>query len=400
MKFEFELNEQEQNTLDRLNRGSAIGPVNFLLIVLACFLPSLVGLMYLQMWGVLLVGATIMLMAGLVPALMTLRKKSASPALPRSVMLTPMGLMETHASSRSILKWNHVDDLMEINDGFAFGRHARFTLLPKRIIEQQGESIQVVRDLLARYRNVPERPNEPVELFRERFSGQNSGQVWHYNIERNDLRGLFQSALMPVSETEFAYREVLNSDKKTTNRSAIFLLVLLVLALLLVASSIPQSTENVSLLMAICLVPFMLMVGAAIWLRKRSFRNLPMIRKESYRVGLFHDGWAAGNADVCTFHRWCKGTRFFLSRGFIGFRIESGVINIVPRRAIGENQEVFDFVRLAMKLKQESLLRESGSSEFGDVPMATLSGSDPTDANNPWASPISKTSDNKADSDN
>jgi len=170
-------------------------------------------------------------------------------------------------------------------------------------------------------------------------------------------------------------------------------------AVFLIASSIPQGTQNTGMILATSIVPFLLLVGTAVWLRRRAIRNLPLIRKESYIVGLFPDGWAAGNENVCTFHKWCESTRFFLSYAFVGFRIESGVVNIIPRRAIGENQQVFDFVRLAMKLKQESLLRDSGISEFDAIPMATPSGSNPEESNNPWASPISGAAIRKA-SDN
>ena len=344
------------------------------------------------MWGILILGATIMFLVGIVPLLMALRKNSSPPALPRSVELTPMGVAETHASSRSFIKWNHVDGLIEIAEGFAFCRHARFTLLPNRVIQEHSETTQAVRDLLAKFRNVPARPNEPVELFQQRFLRATSSPTWSYDIERSDLRSLFRSALMPVSEDQFAYSEVLKSEKKTGNASVFALLALMLMAILLIASSIPRGTQNVVVVLAICVVPFVLMVGAAIWIRKRSIRSLPRINKESYRVGLFPDGWGAGNEDVCTFHKWCQGTRFFLSQGFIGFRIESGVVNILPRRAIGENQEVFDFVRLAMKLKQESLLRDSGENqigknEFGAAPMASPGSPDASQANNPWETP-------------
>ncbi len=397
MKFEFRLNEHEQKKLAHINRGNGLTPRQFLLLVFACFVPSLIGLFFMQMWGVLLVGGTMTALAAAVPLLMTLRKSTTTMDLPRTVTLTPMALVETHANSRSFIKWNHVDDLMEFEEGFVFGRHGRFTMLPMRVIEEQAPDLQQVRDLLAKHRNVPDRPNEPVSLFQERFAEGSSSPTWNYVIQRDDLRGLFESTLMPVSESEFMYEEVLRRKKRTMNFSAIIFLVLLLMAVVLIVGSIPRGIANPGLILVLSITPFLLLIGTAVWLRRRAIRNLPLIRKEAHVLGLFPDGWAAGNENVCAFHKWCPGTGFFLSRDFVGFRIESGVVNIVPRRAIGENQQVFDFVRLAMKLKQESLLRDSDNTEFEDVPMATPLGSaDRDESNNPWATPLAGMTHRKA----
>lgn len=393
MKFEFTLNEQERKKLERINRGRPVGPLHFMLIIIGCFLPSILGVAWLQMWEILAVGGTLVLLASLIPLLRSLQIRKPKPhkSLPRSIELTPVGMAVGHGNSHWFVKWNHVEDLLEMEDGFLFGRQSRFTLLPLRVITEAGESVDQVRDSIGQYRNVPENPNEPIEKYQRLFAGRSLIFKWNYEIERHDLVKATTSTLVPVHEKSFEYKEVTRSGTQSSLVVKIVIGLMILIAGALIVTSLPN-VKNQTLILAICFVPFLLLIGAAALIRRRAIRNLPLIRREAYEIGLFQDGWASGNENVCTFHKWQKDTRFFLLPDFVGIRIESGVVNIIPKRAIGENPAVFDFVSLAIRLKREALGEASGKPLIGQVPEAELVRlaelAKEVDASNPYASPV------------
>ena len=152
MQFEFEYNPAERKRYDKLNFSRAVGPATFALLWCLCFVPTALCLIWMEMWSVVITGIVFVLLASMVPAIVKFR--STTREFPRSIAFTPVGKRETVGSTRGFIKWNSLDEVIETNDDFLFSRHHRFTMLPKRVIDDQ--QLEALRESIKLWRNQPE----------------------------------------------------------------------------------------------------------------------------------------------------------------------------------------------------------------------------------------------------
>ena len=89
-QFEFEYNAKERNRIDRLNTPHSVGPGIFAVLWCLCFTPTILCLMWLQMWSVAVTCAVFVLLASMVP-LWALLRGTTRDELKRKIELTPVG---------------------------------------------------------------------------------------------------------------------------------------------------------------------------------------------------------------------------------------------------------------------------------------------------------------------
>ncbi len=314
----------------------------------------------MQMWTILATAAVLVAMSAMVPVLTPKRLKTSSPP-DRTVALSAVGLRTTCGATVSSMKWASVEEVLESEDGFLFGRRQRYTMLPKRVLNEN--QVQEVRDFIASSRNQPALANEPLKMYRQLFGASELQQTWQFNLTQNDLVAATRNHMLPIDERTFNHRVIESTLGKPKLWPVFVIAVIVLFALLLIVSSLPRGAPSQQTVVGIVLVaiPFVMMLIAAKWLRWNAGRKMPLLQEEGYFLRLFAGGWAIGNEDLVTFHGWSRATDFFLSRFFIGIRSDHGLTNIVPIRAFMDGTDklgVYNFLAQAIELRQDWLKKQ------------------------------------------
>ena len=359
MKFEFEYNLVERKSLDRLNNRHAVGPGRFGLLWCACFVPTAVCLMWLNMWTVVIAGLVLVLMASFVPAIFRLRG-AAAHEFPRSIELSPVGKREICGDTTAFVKWNSMDEFIEREKDFLFTRNERYSLLPKRVIAT--EQIPELRDRVAQWRNYPEASTEPIQMFSQLLDDDGS-QNWEFELRREDLVQAAQSSsIRPVFDEKFSFKDIQASRRSRRWMTILAFGLLLKLALILIVSSLPPNRMEMGpIILFLCLNPFVLLLAMGFGIRRRGIRGVPRFSNETYRVRLFDGGWVIGNEDLAAFNKWNERSIFYLAKEFIGIRTDLALIHVMPIRGFGGVDGVWQFLDRAIRLKRNWLHQKSGN---------------------------------------
>ena len=108
----------------------------------------------MQMWSILIAGGILVVMASLVPLLSRFRI-AAVQEFDREIELNDIGKREICGSSNFFVKWNQVDDVVETGQDILFSRNQRYTMLPKRLLDDV--QLKQFRSMIAHWRNQTER---------------------------------------------------------------------------------------------------------------------------------------------------------------------------------------------------------------------------------------------------
>lgn len=398
MKFTFTYNSKDRKQLDRLNHREWFGPLGFAGMWVICFIPTVIGLVVLQLWTILLTVLVLVGISGLVPLLTPKLNLNRREPL-RSIELTSVGKRETCGDSTSMLKWKSIDEVFESQHAFLFSRNQRYSLLPKR--EIKDEQLQPLRDFIAQSRNQPASANEPLAMYRSLFEPAESQQTWRFDLTQADLAASLRSPMLPIEESLFQYHVVAAAMKRRGYGAMFVLPTICLLAVFLIATSIPVAVVDLQFSVGVFSVvaPFVMMVLAAKWLLRKAARKMPYVRDEGYRVRLFAGGWAMGNGDVVAFHGWNDRAIFFLSRVFVGIRTDYGLVNLMPIRGFGSGDDglgVYNFLARAIELKGQRMRVDSSADTIAplqsNIPIATVISADDRFERNPYEPPVADSS--------
>ena len=353
-----------------------------------CFLPTVLGLIWFQMWSVVIAGAILVVMAGLVPIFAKLRS-TPPPELSRSIELTPVGKREKCGDSTTFVKWNSIDEILETDTDFLFTRNSRFTMLPKRVVGD--ENLQTIRDQIAFWRNQPEGATEPIEMYRRLFQSVNTAgsQIWSFKLSREDLIAATRSTtIRPISESTFSFKDVDASIKSRRWISILlFGLILKVAFLLIYASLPPNKLEWLPLVLFLCFNPFVLLIAMGFWIRWRGIKSVPRFTPEEYQVRLCDGGWAIGNEDLVAFNIWNHKSILYLAAECVGIRSDLALIHVMPSRAFGGKDGLWQFLDRAIRLKKAWLQRKSDEGKDTQTAIEVDNGEQPDEPVNPYRSP-------------
>ena len=373
-EFEYQYNVAEQKRFDTLNRTSPLGVGKFALAWCVCFAPSLLCLLWLQMWTIAATVAVFVAIASFVPLLVKFRSKPVR--LERTMKLGPVGMLNSVGTARSFQKWNSVDEIIETEHSFLFSRHQRYSVLPKRVIEDS--QLDGLRQQIGVWRNHPKDPHLPVEMYRSMLQTETEpgDVIWEITINREELVAVSKSKIRLVDESSFSFRDVESSRRNTRWRGPITIGIMLMLAGFLVITSLPPNRLNwASLAIFVCLNPLVLLFSLAYWIRAKGIRGIPRFHPETYRLRLLDGGWAIGNEDLVNFNAWTPQTAFFLSPKHVGIRSDFGLIHVLPAGDLGSRDGVWQFLTRAIRLKKDWLADEI--SDPTDSVVATVANNDP-----------------------
>ena len=399
MNFEFQYNAAERKRIDRLNLPFAVGPARFALLWCCCFIPTMLCLIWLQMWSVVTAGVGLVIAAGLVPAIVKFRA-AKEKEFTRQIELTPVGKREKCGTSMTFVKWNHIDEIIETDHDFLFSRNSRFTLLPKRVIGGEPEvgdrrhenQFQTLREQIAVWRNEPASPTEPTEMYRSLFEPPDPAQPWQFTLARDDLVTAVRSSIRVVNDSTFSYKDIVTARKSRRWFSLIVIGLILKLSLVMILFSLPPNRIGLGpLAVFICFNPIVLLVGMSFWIRWQAVRGVPRFQPEQYSVRLFEGGWAIGNEDLVAFNGWNERSIFFLASKFVGIRTDLGLIHVMPMRGFQGEDGVWQFLNRAVHLKKNWLRKKSVEETDTQTAVAVDNEEDPNLPVNPYRSPSVKT---------
>lgn len=384
-RFEFEYNAQERKRIDHLNAPRSVGPFRFGVLWCLCFAPTVLCLLWLQMWSVVIAGITLVLMASLVPALMKLRG-AAPQEFKRSMELTPVGKREIVGDSTTFVKWNATDEIIEANDSFLFCRNDRYSLLPKRVIET--DLLQSLRDQIAKWRNEPKAATEPLEMYRQLFLNSDL-QTWRFVLSREDLVTATKStSIRPVNDQAFRFSDIKPKKKMPFWLSLVLVGLLLKAGLVLILASIPPNRMDLlPMVIFLCLNPFVLLFAAAYWVRWLGVKSVPRLNADELHLRLFEGGWAIGNEDLVAFNQWNERSTFYHAQEFLGIRSDLALIHILPMRGFGSADVAWQFLDRAIQLKKSWLERKSGQAMDTQTAIAVDNGEEDRQPVNPYRAP-------------
>ena len=238
-EFEFQYNDAERKRHNELNVMNGIGPAKFAAIWCLCFLPSIISLLWLQMWSVALTTIAFVVAASFVPLIVKLRSQKPAEH-PRTMKLTSVGTLISVGGSRGFQKWNSVDEVTESKDDFLFSRNQRYSLLPKRVIGQ--DQLAELRQQIAVWRNQPQDPHLPVEMYRSFFQSDHTGPMWDVALNRDELVSASKSnSLRLVNERSFGFKDVEAASQFSKWRTQAALCFLVALAVFLIVVSLPPN---------------------------------------------------------------------------------------------------------------------------------------------------------------
>jgi len=389
MLFEFQYNVAERKRYDQLNHSHAISPTTFALVWCLCFVPTVLCLVWMKMWAVVITGIVLILMASLVPAIIKFR--STKREFPRSIEFTSVGKCETIGASRGFVKWDSVDEVIETKDDFLFSRNHRFTMLPKRVIDE--DQLEPLRNKIRLWRNQPEASNQPIEMFGRLFNAELPMPTWQFALGREELMAATKStSIKMLNEDTFSFKDVeaANKPRRRWIKYLVIGLCLKLLFWLLLASLPPNRIDLAPIVLFLCFNPLVLLFAMAWWIRRRGISAVPRFRADHYQVRLLDGGWAVGNEDVVVFNAWNERSILYVAKEFVGIRSDAAVIHILPAHAFGGIDGVWQFIDKAIRLKKDWLHRKSEDETDVQEAEALDNGEDGTNLVNPYRSPSVK----------
>lgn len=384
-RFEYEYTQAERKRYDKLNAGSAVGPSLFALVWCLCFLPTVLCLLWLQLWSVASTVVVFVLVASFVPAIVNFRTRKFEHL--RTTELNPVGRVESVGASRGLQKWDSVDEVIETKSDFLFSRHQRFSLLPKRVVPE--DQIDMLREQVTAWRNRPKDSNIPVEMYRNIFQGEGSSPTWEMLLTRDDLVAAAKSnSIRVVNEGTFSFKDIETVDKSSRWVTWLTMGVLFKLALVLIFASLPPNRLDwASLACFVCLNPLVLLVAMGWWIRRRGYRSIPRFNSEHYKLRLLDGGWAIGTEDVVNFNGWTERTAFYLGKECIGIRSDFAVIHVLPSRNFSGPDGKWQFLNQAIRLKNAWLSRKTNPQPDVQEAVVVDNETESVDGVNPYRSP-------------
>jgi hypothetical protein len=392
MNFDFQYNAAERKRIDRLNLPFAVGPAKFAFLWCCCFIPTVLCLLWLQMWSVVTAGVGLIVAAGLVPAMARFRA-GAAEEFSRQIELTPVGKREKCGTSTTFVKWNHIDEIIETQHDFLFSRNHRFSVLPKRVVERliEDDQLQSLREQIGRWRNEPADSTEPSEMYRKLFGQSEPTQKWQFDLHREDLVTAARSQIRLVHDSTFSYKDVVAAGKSRRWLSMLLIGLILKLSLVMIFLSLPPNRMSLGpMVVFICFNPIVLLVAMSLWIRWQAIKGVPRFPAESYSIRLLEGGWAIGNEDIVAFNGWSERSVFFLAEKFIGIRTDFGLIHVMPKRAFQGPDGVWQFLDRAVRLKKNWLQQKSPQETDTQTVASVDNVEDSNQPVNPYRSPSVK----------
>lgn len=343
------------------------------------------------MWSVVVAGAVLVLMAGFVPIIATLRRKPPQE-FSRSIELTPVGKREKCGDSTTFVKWNSIDEVLENETDFLFTRNSRYTMLPKRAVGE--DKLQMIRDQVAVWRNQPESSTEPIEMFQRLFqSGTPASQTWKFKLTREDLIAATRSnSIRSINEATFSFKDVEATAKSRRWLSILLFGVILKVAFVLIYASLPPNRlQWLPLVLFLCFNPFILLIAMGFWIRWRGIKGVPRFTPDEYNLRLCDGGWAIGNEDLVAFNAWNHKSILYLSKECIGIRSDLALIHVMPARAFGGKDGQWQFLDQAIRLKKNWLRKKLDQGKDTQTAIELDNGEEPDQPVNPYRSPSVKT---------
>jgi hypothetical protein len=360
----------------RLNKTGVVARWRNYLLVAATLLPSAMVLFFLGSWYATLwvaVAMAVMLCFGVYRFFWPL------VLFPMSQHVDSFEVkMAARTVSRSVTqwKWERIEEYRETRKDFQFWRLDFCSTVPKRALS--AEQKQEQSELIAKVQQEPAGDSPPLPLFCERILGDGGYPVYQFQYRAADVSQILDSPLKP-------YRSV---PASTIRRSRwrvwvqyAFLAFVSVFGCVAILRMVGQQNIVGSFLrdVLICAIPFFilpLIMRAYARFRKPRLFKLP---SDEISVRLCPDGVAMGASDFISFVHWNDVTSLYTNDHFIGFRTIHHMIQIVPKRAIGEEAEVERFLKTAASLK-----------EVADREAATVVQSEPVHSDNPYQAPMSQ----------
>lgn len=370
MKFEFQLEQEEKDYLNKLNKVRMTTPLKLIGVITAAVSPSILILVLLESWfvlGLAILFVSILLWTGV-------RQLQRPPAkVDRGIALSPTAITETVGKARTTIKWDRVDDIRESRFGFLFERKDRFSLLPRRVMD--STQADEVREFLLKIRNEPENGHLPLPEFNDYFIHRDGGEAHRYKYRDDDVGNNFAPLIVRINPKELSVNDVARRMKPRKNWFRFALLALSVVPLGILTSMAMHNHDFSAGLMIVALTfPFLFLFGGSLFERWITRRNLPRIPREENVVRILTDGWAVGDENAVSFSRWSKSTEFFLSQTFVGIRSESQIVQLIPVRAFFSSDAqkgprskqqrredataVFNFLQNAINAWREQILED------------------------------------------
>lgn len=371
MKFEFEYTEEEKAAILRLNKIEIVSRTSFFLIILGCFLPSILAMVALENWTVLKLAVGVVVVSGIASTMEWLRREPHSKPAKRSFEFTRTGKMESIGTTETMVKWDLVDGIEETPDWFAFERLGRISILPKRAIDQNFETgsqaVDEVRDFLKVVRNVPENGHVSLQRFDELMAAEGL-PAYTYIFSEEDLVASVAPMLEQIKEGEFSPGDIKRVIRSTRRWQVWGSWALVLPASCFLAVIIFASGELVSILTLVAMIlPFCLLLIWGLFRKSKAKKNLPRVPRDVHRFRMLSTGWFVGEPNAVSFHEWNSDTWFYVSKTFIGIRSDSKMVNLIPNDAFypednrrlndSEKAEIlYEVIRTAMALRRAHMI--------------------------------------------
>jgi hypothetical protein len=376
MEIRYRENRQDFIRWHRLNKTGVVSQWRNYLLVAAALVPAaitlaILGSNYATLW--VSIAIAVMLFLAVFRYFVPLVAFK-----PRDAIDTFNDHMLTRKGSRSItqLKWEVIEEFRETGRDFEFWRLDVGSIVPKG--SMSDEQKQQLRELIARVQTTPSGDSPAVPVYAERILADGDFPVYRYQYDSTDAGRISGSPLRPYQTSS---SEV---NRRSGGRLLLqfgFLTFACVFGCTMVIREIRQQDFLGMVLrdLLVCMIPFLaLLVISRIRTRFR-ITKLFRLPTDEIAVRPCHDGIVMGTADAVSLIHWTDINSFYVNDHFVGLHTIHQTIQMIPKRAIGDEAAVERFIESAIELKN-----------VADRETVQVAQAEPVHSDNPYQAPMNQ----------
>ena len=356
MEIRYHITQKELARWHRLNRTGVMAQWRAYLLVAVALIPSLVGLVALQSFyaSLWMVMATVIMLGY---AAWSYQFGSAQYAAGYECIerLTSTEKLSTFSRSEAQVKWQRFEELKETKLDFLFWHLGRCSMIPKRAIA--ADQLPQVRQLLDSIRAKPAGDSPALPRYQQTIEQEHSYPLMRYHYTAEDVAKIMITPFQLCGDSfKFETAERPKSKRRRWLRVfSIFGFSFFVGYLLMWVAGLNgiRGASGTSLRdVLICLAPFAILAIYSRFIRFRSRKNPPRVPTSEVLAGLSEEGITFGDSEAIVFYHWADVTAFYQNQDFVGFKTVNYLINVLPKRVLGDAQEVVTFMQTADELKR------------------------------------------------
>ena len=315
------------------------------------------------------------------------------------LILSDSQLQNTFSHSVAQLKWHQFEQIQEARDAFRMFRMSRFTILPKRVVNDQlnAEQAEILKQFLTTAIDRP-KSTAPVSLYTDMIESESQFPVYRFRYHQEDMDRAVRSKFALANTTGESPDS--NAGSGASRKLWWFwamVAIMICVAIYRVGVQTPLPIQGSlsgglageldrdqvtflsnGILLAVGWFLPLILVLVVIKLARLVVNRQASFPDEEIAVRLTNSGWIAGNEDGALHFDWRDVDAIFDSQHFFGFKTINRLMNVIPKRIFADTNDARSFLSQAVEMQKRSQYEKAHS----DVPVATI-----VETGNPYQSP-------------